>query len=140
MGVEVPLGAASPDSVLRIDRFGSTLFTWTAGRLAACPFQLGSSDALEGGPCAGLDMGVIGAAGTPSTPNGRSGESNSLWVDAFAGLRFQIKVFGPLFLLGGGELIVPFTRPQFFFDPDTPVYSVPPLAGALFFGLLARFP
>lgn len=88
-------------------------------------------DRVEGVPCAGLDLGVIGAAGTPSTANGRAGESHSLWVDVFASLRLQVRMFRPIFVIGEGELALPLTRPRFSFDPNTPVYAVPAVAGAL---------
>ena len=134
------VGLLHSDSVERIDRFGRTRFTWTAGRLDVCPLHFRLLDAVEGIPCAGLDIGVMGAAGTPSTPSGRAGDARSLWVEGVFSSRLQVRLFNQVFLVGEGEFVVPWIRPRFRFDPKTPVWAVPAVAGALFVGLLAQFP
>lgn len=128
------------EPVTRRDRFGSTRFTWAAGRFAACPLRIRLLDAIEAISCAGLDVGVIEAAGTPSTPNGLARDTHSLWVDALGSARLQARFLGPIFLTVEAELVLPLTRQRFSFDPNSPVYAVPAAAGAGLAGLLAQFP
>jgi hypothetical protein len=90
--------------------------------------------------CAGLDIGIIGASGTPTSAGGRGTDSHSPWVGAFASLRAQVHVIGPIEGFVEAEIGAPLTRYQFAFDPSTPVYEVPIVAGAGLAGVLVEIP
>lgn len=134
------VGLIHAEPVTRKDPFGDTRFAWLAGRLSACPLQVRILEVVEGVPCAGLELGVIDAAGTPKTPSGVGHDSSSLWLGALGSVRLQVQLIGAIFLIGEAELVLPLTRPRFSFDPNTPVYAVPGAAGAAHAGLLAQFP
>lgn len=129
------------EPVTRIDRAGTTEFSWISGRLAGCPVNIRPFASLELRPCLGVDTGSIGASGLPANGGGQGHDSHSFWADAFATARLQVHMVGPLFATGEVELVVPLTPYSFgFVGPDTPVYEVPVAAGAGTLGLFAQFP
>jgi hypothetical protein len=134
------LGVVHAEPVMRVDRAGSTDFGWTAGRVSGCPFRVRPLTEIELRPCVGMDLGVIGASGVPSTVRGRSGDTLSPWVDVFGAARLQLHLLGPLYAVGEAEVVLPLTRFTFEFDPGFPVYRVPAAAGAGLVGLLGQFP
>jgi hypothetical protein len=133
-------GVVHAEPVTRIDPAGSTKFTWTSARLSGCPVRLRPMDRTELRFCTGLDIGIIGATGTPSSAGSRGTDSLSPWVGAFASLRVQVRVIGPIEGFAEAELGAPLTRYQFAFDPSTPVYDVAFVAGAGLAGVLVEIP
>ena len=129
-------------TVTRVDRYGTTDFSWTAGSAAACPrfIELGARWALV--PCLGLHVGALRAAGRPAPLGGAQGRASSeLWLDGFSELRLELTLLPALAVQLQGALIVPFTRYLFGFDgPFTPVYQVPALAGAGSLAVVALIP
>jgi hypothetical protein len=128
------------EPVTKDDGVGTTEFSWIAARAAGCPFRfrLGEDPVLI--PCAGLDLGAIGAAGRPSTPQGRAADTSSFWADVFGSLRLRFHVFGPVFGELETELVLPLTQYDFAFDPRTPIYGIPVVAAAGSAGLFVQFP
>jgi hypothetical protein len=138
--VRVSLAQGVP--ITRIDRFGSTFFTWRAGRLDACPIQLSLGQSLRARPCLGMHLGRLDAVGAPAALSGSAGRhADELWLDWVGALRLQLPIVPALTLDAQGDLIVPLTPYSFAFDhPDTLVYRIPSLAFAGFVGLAAHFP
>jgi hypothetical protein len=128
------------EPVTRIDRAGTTEFTWIAGRLAGCPLHVRPFVSLDLSPCVGIDAGSIGASGVPSDNRGRGSDSHSFWAEGFATAHVRVHLAGPLFATGEAELTLPLTPYSFAFDPGTPVYDVPTVAGAGGLGLFAQIP
>jgi hypothetical protein len=128
------------EPVTRDDGVGTTTFSWIAGRAAGCPLRARFLQRFEFLPCMGFDIGSLRASGQPATPQGRGRDSGSIWADAFGALRLRFQLLGPLHAELEAELAVPLTQYDFAFDPRTPVYAVPPVAGAGSAGLLAQFP
>jgi hypothetical protein len=94
----------------------------------ACLISLRPSDALALMPCAGAEIGVVVARGE----NVAVGATRSrLWATADFILRLHAVVSDRWFVDLDGSLVLPITRYVFVFrDPDTPVHTVPPIAGA----------
>ncbi|HKQ68601.1 MAG TPA: hypothetical protein VJT73_04645 [Polyangiaceae bacterium] len=134
------LGFLHGERVTRIDRAGTTDFSWMAARAAGCPVQLRVIDRVDALPCAGFDVGTVRASGTPSAIAGRGRDSSMLWIDAFVTARLQVRLIGPFFAMGEVELTFPLTNYRFEFDPGTPVYEVPRAAGAALAGVTAQIP
>jgi hypothetical protein len=134
------LGVVHAEPVTRIERVGTTTFNWTTVRAAGCPLRVGLVGKLEVRPCVGLGWGVIGAAGVPSTPRGTANDDVWLWADVFVALRSRVHIWRPFWAVGEAELAASLTPYDFAFDPDTPVYAVPPVAAAGFAGLSAQIP
>lgn len=130
------------EPITRIDRVGSTEFSWLAARLEGCPLQLPLLAQLQLLPCLGTHAGRIVAVGQPSGAAAATGRrSQQLWLDVLGALRLELSLFRVLSLEAQGELLVPLTPYGFAFDnPDTPVYQVPRVAFAGFVGLGAHFP
>jgi hypothetical protein len=126
--------------VTRDDPVGTTEFSWIAARASGCPLQATLATGVELMPCVGLDLGAIGAAGRPASAQGLPRDTSTFWANAFGSLRLRFHLAGPLFGEIEPELILPFTPYDFAFDPRTPVYSVPTVAGAGSAGLFAQFP
>jgi hypothetical protein len=130
------------EPITRIDRFGSSEFSWLAARLEACPLQLVVVAQLRLLPCVGTHLGQITAAGQPNSEANASGRrADQLWVDALGAVRLELSLLRVLLVEAQGDLLVPLTPYRFAFDnPDTSVYQVPSLALAGFVGLGAHFP
>ena len=121
--------------------FGTTEYSWWAGRVEGCPVRLPLYEWLEWLPCAGAHVGRLIATGETLSNAGVIYRTSQIWLDGFASSRLELRVAGWLSLQAQAELVVPITRYQFAFDnPDTLVYAVPPLAGAAFAGVEVRFP
>jgi hypothetical protein len=133
-------GVVHAEPVTRIDRFGTTKFTWTTVRASGCPLRVRLVDRFELRPCVGLGWGMIGAAGAPATSRGTGRDELSGWADVFGALRFRVHVWRPLWAVAEAELAASLTPYDFAFDPSAPVYAVPPLAGAGFVGLSGQIP
>jgi hypothetical protein len=130
------------EPITRIDRWGSTEFSWLAARLEGCPLQLPLVAQLQLLPCIGAHLGRITAVGQPSgTPSAQGRRARELWLDAVGAVRLELSLLRVLLLEAQGEALVPFTPYRFAFDnPDTFVYQVPSLAFAASVGLGAHFP
>lgn len=128
------------EPVTRIDRFGTTRFTWLAARAAACPVRFSPIAIAAVLPCAGIDAGSIDTSGTPATSAGTPGTVSSVWIDVFAAVRLDLQLLGPVFATAQGELAFPATQYRFAFDPSTPVYDIPSIGGGVSAGLLVQFP
>jgi hypothetical protein len=125
-------------TIIHTDNLGITEFSWWAGRLEGCPLRLPWFKSVAWLPCAGVHVGRSIATG--QTANSTA-QTSQVWVDGFASSRLELRVASWLSIQAQVELVVPFTRYQYAFDnPDTPVYAVPPLAGAAFAGIEVRFP
>jgi len=129
------------ETISRVDRVGTTDFGWLAGGLELCPLQLSPVERLSAWPCAGIHLGEIRAQGRPAANAGAQGrDARAVWLDSFGELRFELGILPPLLLRAEGQLFVPLTRYRFAFDsPDTLVYRIPPVSGALFLGLVVHF-
>jgi hypothetical protein len=136
----VRLGVVHAEPVTRIDRFGTTTFTWIALRAAGCPIQLRWMGRFELRPCGGIGWGILGASGVPSALGGTAKDESPTWVDVFGTLRLGARLVGPLYAVAEAELVVPLTRYEIGFDPGVRVYAVPMAAGAGFAGLAGHFP
>ena len=119
----------------------TTDVSWWAGKLEACPLRLRILESLAFLPCAATDVGRQRATGRPRGPGSRSGTASKVWVDGLAAARLELSLARWLSVEAQGELIVPFTRYRFAFDPDTHVaYRAPLVATAALAGLTAHFP
>jgi hypothetical protein len=134
------LGVLHAEPVTRIDRFGTTEFRWIAARLAGCPMRVRLVSELELFPCAGVDMGLLGASGVPASSVGQGHDALPVWVGTFAAVRARLRLLGPLFAVAEAELSLPLTHYEFVYEPGAPVYQVPALAGAGLAGLFGQIP
>ena len=135
-------GVAHGEPIMRVERVGSTRFSWLGARIEVCPVQLRMLGTLRLLPCAGAHVGRLVAVGQPSAGVGGQGRrANTPWLDGLGGLRLELELLRVLEVEAQGELLLPFTRYRFAFDnPETPVYQVPGLAFAGFLGLGMHFP
>lgn len=127
--------------ITRLDRSGSSYFSWLAGRVDACPGKLRFRPWFWALPCLGMHVGRLGAVGEPAFLRGSAGRhADELWLDVAGALRVELLLLRVLTIHAQGDLIVPLTPYRFAFDhPDTSVYQVPGLALAGFVGLAAHF-
>jgi hypothetical protein len=144
-GVLAPVlrvAAVRAEPITRIDRAGSTDFSWLAARVEACPLQLSLAEPLTLLPCLGVHLGQIVAVGAPRDAAGAAGRrAEQLWADAAGAIRLELSVLRVLQIEAQTEVVVPFTPYRFAFDnPDTSVYQVPDWAFAGFVGLGVHFP
>ena len=100
------------------------------------------TERFEVGPTAGLRAGLVTAAGH-DLENGES--ARRPLVEPFAGLRFEVRIAGPLFAGGGVALAVPLVRDEFYVDDPTTgrrrvVHRVSPLVGTGELHLGLRWP
>ncbi len=111
---------------------GAARFTWTAGRLDACPVRLGA-DKVGLSPCARLELGALSGTGT-GIANGR--EETRFWSATGALGRVDWRLGEGLYVEAEGGAMISLTREHYFFPPNTPIYDVPDLgaSGSLGFG------
>jgi hypothetical protein len=115
-------------------------FSWTAGRLEACPVLVRVLNPVSLVPCLGGHMGVLHAAGHPAGA-GQGRSQSRLWLDGLVALRLEARLLPALSLQLQSELIVPFTPYEFGFQGSgAVVYRVPSVAAASLLGLAAQFP
>jgi hypothetical protein len=113
---------------------GTAGFTWTLGRLDLCAARFLAPE-LTVGPCLGVDVGEIGAVGSIAHPR----QASPFWL-AFGGLvRGRWQVRRPVFLEVDAGVVLPVFRYTFVFDPQTPLYTVPPVGARLSGGVGVYF-
>lgn len=140
-GFTFRVGFSSANIATRSDANGSADLSWWAGRLEACPLRLRAFDRLALLPCVAADIGRQQVNGSPrSGPGSRTGTASKPWLDGLTALRLELSLTRWLSVELQGELIAPFTRYRFAFNPDTLVYRAPGAATAAFAGLAAHFP
>ncbi len=128
-------------AVTHADGSGSLRLSWSALRLAECPFAVTASSTVRLLPCVIAQVGRITALGDPAPAPGASGRQVSkAWADAGLGLRLELRLLGPLSLQLQAEGLAPLMRYRFEFAPTTAIYDVPGLAAAGSVGLGATFP
>ena len=120
---------------------GSTRLAWLGLGFGECPFEVSLGAGFRALPCLGGHLGRLKAAGHPLPGPGAQGRTaKKVWLDLGVGLRLEYRFLRYLSLGLRGELLAPVTRYRVAFDPSTPVYPVPALAGEGALGLGARFP
>jgi hypothetical protein len=108
-------------------------------RLLACPVRFPPVGVFAIRPCAVGELGEL-------TGTGKVTEDPALvsarWVAVGAAVRGSVRLLGPLVLVGGGALIVPLIRHEFYFDPqgpETTALSVSAFGFSTRLGMLAEF-
>jgi hypothetical protein len=126
-------GSSTPAST----DIGTALFTWTAGRLEACPLRWPPRFPLVARPCALLELGELEGKGTDTVDP--ASESRT-WVAAGALGRIEASLADAVAV--GFELgaTVPLRRYRFYFGPNTTVFEVPRVGASAGAGLAVRFP
>jgi hypothetical protein len=114
---------------------GGVTTSRTEARVDACPLRWGSGP-WRVLPCAGIEGGVLAAAGDGVTP---SLHALRPWFAAGLVGKVQWRVGRSFFLEVVGGATVPFVRDHFFFQPNaaTTVYQAPVVTG--FFGIGGGF-
>jgi hypothetical protein len=124
----VPTTYAGPDWTAR--------FAWIAARAEACPVSFSLAKRVSALPCLGAHVGEISTTGSASTPGATGIARASLWLDAFAAARLELRPTDWLSVDAGVQVLVPLRHYEFAFDdPDTRVYDVPWLGVGASLGL-----
>jgi hypothetical protein len=122
--LDIRLGVTRASATVPAD-VGSAKFTWTLGRVEACPLvaHLGSLEAL---PCVRFDGGELQATGVGvDTPLSAS----RLWLSLGLLGRLRWTPLAPIILEIDAGLSAPLARDRFYFDaPQTAIYDVPALS------------
>ena len=114
---------------------GEALFTWTVGRLDACPLGLGSG-AVRFAACARLEAGALEVNGRGD----RGAQQQRVpWVAAGPAARGEWSPFAGAFVDAEVAPLLRAYQDRFFFFPDTTVYRVPALGLGAAIGIGARF-
>jgi hypothetical protein len=115
---------------------GDARFVWTAGRLDACPIRFAVAPRVWLEPCLNTEIGTVAASSSVAHPSSRVRP----WVAAGALGRVEWRVLEHLALEAGGGASAPFTREDFYFEPDVTVYTPPPVMLSGEIGAAAIFP
>ena len=115
---------------------GSASFRLESARLSLCPLRTQVSW-LDVRPCAFVDVGSLMAQGFETVDN----HSQTLfWSAAGAEAIVEFLHVGPLTLELEGGVAFPFRRDSFYFDadPESPIHTIPSVAGTGSLSLLLR--
>lgn len=113
-------------------------FDLIAAHAVACPVRLPARGMASLRPCVELEVGQLGGEGNGAAVL-RNTDRDGLWLSSALSLRGEISPWAPLSLSASLGAVLPWTRHEFFFAPDTVAFRVPPLgfrgtlAGALTF-------
>jgi hypothetical protein len=113
-------------------------FALIAARAVVCPLRLPARGIWSLQPCVELDIGRLSGSGGGSAIT-RPTEQGGLWASSALSLRAELEPWAPLRLSASFGAVVPWTRHEFFFAPDTVAFRVPALgfrgtiAGSLLF-------
>jgi hypothetical protein len=122
---------------------GAATFRLYAGRLSACPLELGPRSWLVLRPCAGIELGRLVGKGQTVDNGGVTypGSGSMLRLAAQQSFQAQMRLVGPLWLEVEGVLNEPLLRQNFvFYQPDVTVVSTSPVEVSAAAGLGLRFP
>jgi hypothetical protein len=119
---------------------GSATFSLQVLRAQLCPWRWAPSSAFELGPCAGVDLGLLHAAGRRSARIVHPDSTTRPWLAGSLALAAAVAPDPRLgFELEAG-LGLPATRPVFTLEnPDVDVYHVPVSTWYAVLGLAGRF-
>ncbi|MCK6532778.1 MAG: hypothetical protein L6Q84_07375 [Polyangiaceae bacterium] len=119
---------------------GIAEFSLYALRISACPLRLMAGSRLALVPCAGLEAGLVRAAGKASERIVEPKSAEELWLAGHALGRVELSPDpGLAFGLEGG-VGFPFTRHEFMLEkPDVVVHAVPAVSWSASAGMVARF-
>lgn len=124
---------------VRIDSGSAELALYSL-RLAACPVRLAPSSGLALVPCAGLEGGLVHAAGKQSERIRVPKSTTEPWLAAHAIGRVELSPDPGLAFGIEGALGFPFTRHEFVLEkPEVVVHEVPAVSWGASAGLVARF-
>jgi hypothetical protein len=107
-----------------------------AGTLAACYVSTSQGRSFELGPCGGLEVGRLHAAGFGVDA---PGAGNAVWSAATFGPHFAWAPIRWLALVLRAEAVFPFSRPTFVLENVGPVLQPPPAMGRAEGGVEVRF-
>jgi hypothetical protein len=113
-------------------------FELLAAHAVACPWRLPARGIWSLRPCLELDVGVLGGEGNGAALM-RSADREGVWASSGLSLRAELSPWTPLSISTSIGAVLPWTRHEFYFAPDTEAFSVPrlgfrgTLAGALMF-------
>jgi hypothetical protein len=133
-------------SGLTTTAIGRAQFTWTAGRIEACPgtwprAALSPSAAgpvrFGASPCALFDAGALTAEGSRTTD---AATETRPWLAPGALGRLQLSLFDTLLLEAEIGVTFPLVEYRYYFGPTTTVFTVPRAAPLGGLGLGVRFP
>lgn len=130
------------EPIVRVDRYGSSLFAWNAGTLELCPARFEKAKPLSVVPCWGTELGLLRVTGRPTlNASSRGRLASQIWLAGSPLLRLELQLVRHVSLQAQGQVILSFTQYRFVLDdPDTPVYRVPEVAVAGQLGLSLTFP
>lgn len=113
-------------------------FELIAAHAVACPLRLPARGIWSLRPCVELDVGELAGAGE-GIGLMRITDREGLWASSALSLRGEIEPWAPLAISASVGAVLPWTRHEFYFFPDTVAFRVPELgfrgtlAGALLF-------
>jgi len=101
---------------------GSAELSWLAAQLTACPVGARPREGWDLRACATFQLGRLRGSGFQTTA---PASKSILWSAAGAELAARFRLMGPLWLGLEGGLTFPFTREQFYLEPQQTVHRVP---------------
>ena len=115
---------------------GSAEFEWAAAQLAVCPVGLQPRARWDVRACGIFQAGRLRGSGFQTiSPAAKS----IFWSAVGLQLEGRFELVGPLWLGLEGALELPFSREQFYLEPQQRLHRVPPAGGSLGLGLGVRF-
>jgi hypothetical protein len=136
LGPSVSVGFEVTASTNREVAPGAASLRWTVGRLALCPLHLGLPGRLSVLGCGRADFGTITAQGT-GIAHART--ETPFWAAGGAEAALAWIPTRPLLVELRSGVIVPITRYEFRFEPDTVVYPAPSAGWSTSLGLGVLF-
>lgn len=107
-------------------------FELISAHAVACPVRLPARGIWSLRPCLELEVGELGGEGNGSALM-RSTHREGVWASSGLSVRGEISPWTPLSISASMGAVLPWTRHEFYFAPDTEAFSVPRLGfrGAL---------
>jgi hypothetical protein len=117
---------------------GDADFTWTAARGWFCPISLPNRGVFAFAPCAAIEAGQLHADG--SQTNGEE-DASVFWLAAAPMIRLELRPARVVSLFADGLVVFPLLREyNFYFEPDTEVFTTPAVGWAAQGGVRVLFP
>jgi hypothetical protein len=101
-------------------------FELIAAHVVACPVRLAANDFWSLRPCVELDLGQLGGEGDGTALTSNT-QRKGIWASSALSLRGEVTPWTPLSISTSIGAVLPWTRHEFYFAPDTVAFRVPKL-------------